>query len=67
MLRHGSERWHLWLFGSATVPTGFWLWHGQGKHFGLGHAGEQVSAGVAYSSLVGCLLLLALAFLVGGG
>ena len=67
MLRHGSAPWHLWLFGAATVPAGFWLWHRQGAHFGLGNAGAQVSAGVAYSSLVVCMVLLAVAFMVGGG
>ena len=67
MLRHGSARWHLWLFGAATVPTGFWLWHGQGKRFGLGKAGEQVGAGVAYGSAVVCVLLMVLAFVVGEG
>ena len=59
MLRHGSERWHLWLFGAGTVPAGFWLWHGQGKLFGLGTAREKVSAGINCSSVVVCLLLLA--------
>src|SRR5262249_5233982 len=36
MLRHGSSLWQLWLFGAATMPAGLWLWHGQGRHFGLG-------------------------------
>ena len=48
MLRHGSERWHLWQFGARTVPAGFWLWHRQGRHFGLGKAGERVGEGVTY-------------------
>ena len=28
--------WQLWLFGLGTVPVGFYLWHRQGPHFGLG-------------------------------
>ncbi|HKA07166.1 MAG TPA: hypothetical protein VKD71_07900, partial [Gemmataceae bacterium] len=36
LLRHGSPTWHLWLFGALTAPTGLWLWHRQGLHFGLG-------------------------------
>ena len=47
MLRHGSAPWYLWLFGAATVPASFCLWHRQGVRFGLGNAGVQVSAGVA--------------------
>ena len=66
LLRHGAERWQLWLFGAGTVLAGFWLWHRKGRHFGLGKDGEQVGAGVAYASLGVCFLLLTLAFVVGG-
>jgi hypothetical protein len=64
LLRHGAARWHLWLFGAATAPVGLWLWHRQGPAFGL--AGGRVPAGVAYTTLVTCLALLALGFAVGG-
>jgi hypothetical protein len=66
MLRHGSALWQLWLFGAVTVPAGLWLWHRQGEPFGLGAARGQVSGGVAYASLVICLGLLTLAWVVGG-
>jgi hypothetical protein len=66
MLRSGSAIWQLWLFGAATVPAGFWLWHRQAQNFGLGPAQRRVSAGVAYSSLIACLALLTLACVVGG-
>jgi hypothetical protein len=66
MLRHGSARWQLWLFGAATVPLGLWLWHRQGPHFGLGPARGQVSPGVAYFSLIAFGLLLVLGFVVDG-
>jgi hypothetical protein len=36
MLRHGSPLWVLWLFGVVATPAGFWLWHGEGRRFGLG-------------------------------
>ena len=65
MLRHGSAIWQLWLFGALTAPVGLWLWHGQGAHFGLGTADGEVSRRVAYGSLVVCLALLALGFIVG--
>jgi hypothetical protein len=67
MLRHGSPLWQLWLFGIVTVPVGLWLWHGQGRRFGLGPSAEQVRGLVVYGSLVVCLGLIALAFVVGGG
>jgi len=66
MLLHGSEPWQLWLFGAVTAPVGLWLWHGQGPHFGLGPANGRVSRGVAYGSLVVCLALLVLGFVVDG-
>ena len=67
MLRHGSDHWHLWLFATITIPIGFWLWHRQGQHFGLGAAKGNVNYIVAYSTFLGFLLLLVLGFLVGGG
>jgi hypothetical protein len=66
MVRHGSPIWHLWLFGTVTVPVGIWLWHRQGRYFGLGSADGHVSLGVAYASLVGCVSLLLLALVMGG-
>ncbi len=65
MLQHGSPMWALWLFGALTVPAGLWLWHRQGVHFGLGAARGKVSLGVACVSLVGCVVLVALAFVFG--
>lgn len=56
MMRHGSPIWLLWLFGVGTIPAGFWLWHGQGKHFGLG-VGGTVDMRVAYTTLAAALLL----------
>src|SRR5262249_47090841 len=66
MLQHGSALWQLWLFGAVTAPAGFWLWHGQGVHFGLGPGQGCVSVGATYSSLVVFLGLLTLALAVGG-
>jgi hypothetical protein len=58
--------WHLWLFGALTAPVGLWLWHNQGRYFGLGPAQGQVNRGVAYGSLVVCLVLLAFGFWADG-
>ena len=64
--RHGSPVWLLVLFGAVTVPTGLWLWHGQGAHFGLGPARGQVSARAAYGTLLGSVSLLLVELLHGG-
>jgi hypothetical protein len=66
MLQHGSESWQLWLFGAVTAPSGLWLWHGQGRHFGLGPAKGKVNFGVACGTFVVFLLLLAVGFRVDG-
>src|SRR5262245_25368228 len=66
MLRHGSPAWLLWLFGAVTVPAGLWLWHRQGRHFGLGPARGEGSRGAAYASLAALASLLALGLTVGG-
>ena len=65
MLRHGSAMWQLWLFGVVTAPVGLLLWHRQGLHFGLGAAKGEVNRRVAIASLVTCIALIAVGFLVG--
>lgn len=67
MLRHGSPRWLLWLFGAGCVPLGLWLWHGQGSRFGLGSAEGRVSAAATYATAIIFALLLVLAFAAEGG
>jgi hypothetical protein len=66
MLRHGSPLWLLWLFGVVTAPLGLWLWHRQGRLFGLGPVPEKVNIRVTYATLGICLLLLVLAIVIGG-
>lgn len=58
MMEHGSPRWLMALFGIITVPLGLYLWHRQGKHFGLGEAKGHVSRSAA---VVSALLLILLA------
>ncbi|MCA9214127.1 MAG: M50 family metallopeptidase [Planctomycetales bacterium] len=48
--QHGSPIWNLWLFGLVTVPSGLWLWHGLGRHFGL--SGKPVSSRAAVGSVL---------------
>jgi hypothetical protein len=65
MLRHGSPRWQLWLFGVVTAPVGLWLWHRQGRHFGLRTAAGEVDRRSTALSFLACAALLALGFAVG--
>lgn len=56
MMQHGSPYWVMIIFGILTVLPGLYLWHSQGKHFGLGEAGGKVNRQAA---IVSALLLLA--------
>jgi hypothetical protein len=56
MLANGVAIWQLWVFGLATVPAGLWLWHRQGKYFGLGKEARGIQPAVA-KSLFGLLVL----------
>jgi hypothetical protein len=59
MLRHGAPFWSLWVFGAVAAPLGLWLWHGQGRHFGLGSArGEVDRVAVIASVAAGCVLVV---------
>jgi len=66
MLNHGSSRWQLWLFGAITAPTGLWLWHRQGPHFGLGDSKGRVDHHTVFATFVAFVLLSILGFVVGG-
>jgi hypothetical protein len=66
MLRHGSPRALLWLFGLATTLLGLVLWHGLGASFGLGTAHRQISHRVTYATVIMCVLLILLGFEIGG-
>jgi hypothetical protein len=66
MLQNGSEIWQLWLFGAIAVPIGFYLWHGEGLHFGFSTASGKVSRVATYVALTAFFGLLSLAILVDG-
>jgi hypothetical protein len=65
MLRHGSQTWHLWLFGAVATPLGLLLWHRLGPYFGLGEARGQVGRGAAIACLVLLVLVAGLEFVFG--
>ncbi len=66
LLRHGSPTWLLLMFGLVSAPSGLWLWHGQGPHFGLGASNGGVPPRVSYACAVVFLSLVVLGLLVGG-
>jgi len=66
LLRHGTPPWCLWLFGLLAVPAGLWLWHGQGRHFGLGAEPDAASAGIICFVALTCALLMILGLWLGG-
>jgi hypothetical protein len=51
LLRYGASRWTLIAFGLICVPSGLFLWHGLGPHFGLGQAKGRVDRRAAMGSL----------------
>lgn len=57
LLRQGTPPWCLWLFGLLAVPAGLWLWHGQGRHFGLGAEPDEVRPAVVCGIGTVCALL----------
>ena len=64
MLRHGSPSWCLWLFGLVAIPFGLALWHGQGRHFGLGKDSHSVDPTTAYVVSAAFLVALFAGFLL---
>ena len=52
MIKYGSPTWLLWLFGIATVPLGFLLFHRLGPKFGMGESNGRVDEWAAYLSLL---------------
>ncbi|MBX3438686.1 MAG: M50 family metallopeptidase [Planctomycetaceae bacterium] len=42
LLRWGAPLWSLWVFGALTMPLGLFLWHGLGRHFGIGPHAVQI-------------------------
>lgn len=65
LLRYGSPRWTLIVFGLVCVPAGLWLWHGLGPSFGLGEAKGRVDRRAAVTILVLLLVLVLVEILVG--
>jgi hypothetical protein len=46
------------MFCLATAPTGLFLWHGNGKHFGFGPNSSIIDAKTAILSLLTTILII---------
>jgi hypothetical protein len=59
ILQSGGARWSLVAFGLPAVAIGLFLWHGLGRHFGLGAANGTVSrkTAVALAATL-CILIV---------
>ena len=64
--QHGAPVPLLAGFGIVCVALGLWLWHGQGRHFGLGPNRNEVRPGMAYASASVCAGLILLGIIVDG-
>jgi len=60
MIENGSPTWLLVVFGLLTFPAGLYLWHRQGRHFGLAEANGHVS--IAATVVSAALLIVLVAF-----
>ena len=67
MLLHGSAVWAMVLFAAATIPLGLWLWHRQGRHFGIGGDGREVDMVATIVASVACAILVTLGCTLGHG
>lgn len=65
LLRHGAPAWQLWTFGVCATLLGLWLWHGQGRYFGLSQNSQPASKSAAGTALAISFVLLSLGLWVG--
>jgi hypothetical protein len=59
MLLCGSPRWLLMLFGVVALGSGLFLWHNQGKYFGIGREAKGVHPVAALATVVLLVTLVA--------
>ena len=62
MLQHGSPIWLLLAFGAIAICVGFYLWHRLGSVKEFLANPSLVSPGIAYTLLVGLVVMLAVEF-----
>lgn len=62
LVRLGSPKWCLWLFGLVAVPLGLYLWNGLGPSFGLGQGKGKVDGRAAVCSAALLSIVVALEF-----
>jgi hypothetical protein len=52
LMRLGMSEAVLISLGLVGAVSGFWLWHRQGQHFGLGNSGGEVQTGAVIASVI---------------
>ena len=60
LLRHGAPRAALFIFGTAGLASGLYLWNGLGKHFGLGCNATAIDRKAAWAMSGATVLLVVL-------
>lgn len=64
LLQHEVSIFWLLAFAVITIPTGFYLWNGQGRYFGLGKHANQVTPWQISRWLLGTIIWFALTSLM---
>ncbi len=67
LVRFGARPWHLIAFGIVGIPSGFVLWHGLGRHFGLRSADGEVDRVVTIRTFGVLLIIVVIELLVDRG
>ena len=64
LLRMGTPKWCLWLFGLIAVPLGLFLWNGLGPKFGRGEAKGKVDrqAAIGSAAMLVAVVIIEVAF-----
>ncbi|MHB1033632.1 MAG: hypothetical protein ACYC35_15365 [Pirellulales bacterium] len=66
LIRGGSARWPMIVFGILAVTLGLYLWHGLGPHFGLGASAGKVDRRAAVGVSLALTLVVVLELLLSG-
>ena len=67
MLLNGTPKWVMILIGLIMVASGLFIWHGQGKYYGLGKEKEKINPMAIILSLILFFGILIFEFLFSRG
>ena len=66
LLRHGSSRMTLILFGIAGLASGLYMWNGRGRHFGMGRDASPIDRKAAWMMSAAAALLIVCELCIAG-